>query len=270
MRYTIFLAALIIALTGCTAANETNSPVTPGVNTTANEETSVTPSKPEPVAETPKPTLTETPSTPKKEPEKPAPVVTATINLNVPFTSQAPTGEWDDERQQDGCEEASALMAMRWVQGKTSISATDARKEIVAISDYEQKTYGEFRDVSLADMKKWIFNDYFKYQNVEVKMNITAADIIAELSAGNVVLLPMNGQKLGNPNFTAPGPERHFIVVKGYDPAKKQFITNDPGTKRGQNYRYSEATIMNAILAYPSGHHEPVSGQPTGMLIVKK
>ena len=56
--------------------------------------------------------------------------VTTFVNYDVPFTSQAPTGNWDDERQQDGCEETSALMAMLWVRNKT-ITAKQAETEIM-------------------------------------------------------------------------------------------------------------------------------------------
>ncbi len=191
------------------------------------------------------------------------------INHDVPFTSQAPKGNWDDERQQDGCEETSALMAMLWVRNKT-ITAKQAETEILALSDYEQAIYGEFRDITLEDIKKWIFNDYFKYNNVSIEMNITPNSIITVLRNGGVVLVPMNGQKLHNPYFTAPGPERHMLLIRGYDPGTKEFITNDPGTKRGENYRYSEATIIEAILVYPTGHHEPADENLKGMIVVKK
>src|SRR3989344_7509187 len=72
------------------------------------------------------------------------------VLLNVPFTPQAPFGDWGDSRQQDGCEEASALMAMRWVQGR-GLSKDEALKEILAISDYETATYGHFHDTSAQD-----------------------------------------------------------------------------------------------------------------------
>jgi len=191
------------------------------------------------------------------------------INHSVPFTSQAPTGNWSDQRQQDGCEEASAIMAMAWVQGK-SLSSQSALAQIVAIADYEQSTYREHRDVSLSDVRDWIFKEYFDHDKVEIRMNIKSADIISELNKGHIILLPMDGQKLGNPYFTAPGPERHMIVVRGYDPVTKEFITNDPGTRRGEGFRYSVNTIMNAILVYPTGYHLPADESLSGMLVVKK
>ena len=201
----------------------------------------------------------------QKEIKKPE----STINHSVPFTSQAPTGDWNDQRQQDGCEEASAIMAISWVQGK-SLSNGSSLKQILALADYEQNTYGEHRDVTLSDVKDWIFNDYFDYDNVEVLMNIEANDIVTELQKGHILLLPMNGQKLGNPYFTAPGPERHMIVIRGYDPVTKEFITNDPGTRRGDGFRYPVTTIMKAILVYPTGYHLPADDSLSGMLVVKK
>lgn len=191
------------------------------------------------------------------------------INHSVPFTSQAPTGDWADKRQQDGCEEASALMAMYWTMGK-SLSKEEALTKILAISDFEQNKYGEYRDISLTDIKDWIFNDYFKYTNVEIQINITETDIIKQLEAGNIILLPMNGQKLNNPYFTAPGPERHMIIIRGHDPKTNEFITNDPGTKRGEGFRYSIETIMKAILVYPTGYHAPANDSLKNMLVVKK
>ncbi len=191
------------------------------------------------------------------------------IDYKVPFTSQAPTGNWDDERQQDGCEEASALMAVYWAQGK-SLNSTIALEKILGASDYEQNTHGEFRDISVDDAVQWIYKEYFKFNKVVAKKNVSLNDIIIELGKGNVVVVPANGQKLGNPYFTAPGPERHMLLIRGYDKAKKQFITNDPGTKRGQGYRYDENVLYEAILSYPTGHHEPIIKVSKDIIVVSK
>lgn len=43
----------------------------------------------------------------------------STILYDVPFAAQAPFGEWSDKRQQDGCEEVSALMAVKWAGEKS-------------------------------------------------------------------------------------------------------------------------------------------------------
>ncbi len=191
------------------------------------------------------------------------------ILQSVPFTSQAPSGNWDDQRQQDGCEETSAIMAMAWVRG-TGLTAAGAEKEILAISDFEQATYGSYHDTSAEDTVKRIFNAYFHYNKAVAVNNPSADDIIAELEKGNLVLTPMDGRKLNNPYYTPPGPDRHMLVVIGYDPATKEFITNDPGTRRGKSYRYGASLFMAAILNYPTGDHNPVIGSPKAMIVVSK
>lgn len=77
--------------------------------------------------------------------------------------------------------------------------------------------------------------------------------IINELKAGHLVLLPANGQKLSNPHYTAPGPLTHMLVITGYISRSDEFVTNDSGTKRGRDYRYKTATVMAAAWNYPTG-----------------
>ncbi len=224
---------------------------------------------------TPVPTVSRTPTPSPTRTATPRPTTSPTISpngmilLNVSFTAQAPFGEWSDQRQQDGCEEASALMAVRWARGQ-SLTLQQAKVEILAISDFEQEKYGSYHDTSVADTISRIFKDYFKFNNVTAKYNIDENDIIDELEKGNLVVVPANGQKLKNPNFTPPGPERHMLVIKGYDPVKKQFITNDPGTRQGQSYRYSVTTMMAAIYDYKTGYHEPVTEIVKAMIVVHK
>jgi hypothetical protein len=192
------------------------------------------------------------------------------LSLSVPFTSQAPLAEWKDKRQQDACEEAAALMAWAWVKGENKFTKQEWRDKIIKLADWEKQKYGESRDVALADMVKWIFKDYFSYDKVTVKPVKSAADILRELEKGNIVLTPMNGQALKNPYFTPPGPERHMILVKGYDYKTRQFITNDPGTRRGENYRYSEKVLFGAIRSYQTGSHLPFGKLKKEMIVVEK
>ena len=193
----------------------------------------------------------------------------ASVIINVPFTSQAPLGEWKDPRQQDGCEEAAVAMAMAWAGGEKNITKENWRLRILILSTFEKKKYGEYRDVALADVQAWLLRDYFKYENSFIKKVATASDIIKELEAGNIVLMPTDGRKLKNPNFTGAGPERHMIIIKGYDYEKKQFITNDPGTRRGESYLYSENTIIDAIRNYHTGYHKPIKEVVKEVIVVK-
>ncbi len=190
--------------------------------------------------------------------------------LSVPFVAQAPFGNWADMRQEDGCEEASALMAMRWRAGKP-LSANEGLREILAIAKYEEDTYGTYHDTSAQDTVDWIFSGYFKYSGARVRYTIQAEDIMKILDEGNLVLVPVDGQKLGNPNFVPPGPLEHMLVIKGYDWTTKEFITNDPGTRRGESYRYNMDTLMKSIRDYPTGKGEPLTGhEPSAMIVISK
>jgi hypothetical protein len=182
-------------------------------------------------------------------------MVTEKILLSVPFTPQAPFGEWTDSRQQDGCEEASVLMAISWAKNQP-LTRKIALQEIISISDYISEKYGESRDTELNDVLNWIIKDYFAYEKVELKENVTLEDLILELKKGRVIIAPMNGRALKNPNFTAPGPINHMLLIRGYDPLKKTFITNDPGTRNGELYEYEENLLYSALRTYPTGYHE--------------
>jgi hypothetical protein len=191
------------------------------------------------------------------------------VLLDVPFTPQAPFADWSDPRFQDGCEEASVLMAMHWVKNE-KLTREDAKKEIIAMAEWEKKSYGDFRDTSARDTADRLLGGYYKYSNFDVKENISADDIIDEIDEGNLVIAPMNGQALKNPYYRPPGPERHMLVIRGYDPATEEFITNDAGTKRGELYRYKKDVLFDAIRDYASGYHIPIKQIDKVMIVVTK
>lgn len=197
------------------------------------------------------------------------PVSSSAVLLDVPFTPQAPFGNWADLRQEDGCEEASALMAVRWARWEL-LTPEEAEREIIKISDYELATYGNFKETSIRDTAERILRGYFQYENFEVRHNIGTEDIKAEINRGNAVIIAVDGQKLANPFYTPPGPRDHMVVVRGYDPATKEFIVNDPGTKRGEKFRYSESVLQNALQDYPTGEHEPITQKVGAMIIVRR
>ncbi len=188
--------------------------------------------------------------------------------LDVPFTAQAPTGDWNDMRQEDGCEEAAALMAMCWVRG-CELNPTEAEKEIIAISDFELKNYGNYKSANAEDTADRIFKGYFNYEKIEVRHNITIENIKIEISKGNLVIVPANGRKLQNPHYKNLGPLEHNLVIKGHDMNTKEFITNDSGTKFGESYRYKEEIIANALWDYPTTGQLAVENQ-TAMIVVYK
>jgi len=200
------------------------------------------------------------PAAPKVQP---APT---SILLSVPFFSQAPFGEWSDPIFQNACEEASIIMAMHWVN-KTSVTKEQAKQEILALTEFEDKTYGQAYDRAAADAVK-MFKDYYNYSNVRESEGISTKDIKTEILAGNLVIVPLNGQILKNPFYTPPGPEHHMLVVIGYDGKTNEFITNDVGTRHGEKYRYTEARFQASLQNYPTGNDLPSIPGQTAMIVV--
>lgn len=201
--------------------------------------------------------------------DNPRQEVPTAILLKVPFTSQAPDGQWEDQRFQDGCEEAAVLMAMKWVKGE-ALSRVEAKATILDMADWQLQSYGSFRDTNAQDTAERLLRDYFSYTKYKVSKEVNVKNIVAQLRAGNLVLVPANGQKLNNPHYKTPGPERHMLVVRGYNPATDEFITNDAGTKMGEAYRYKTAVLLGAVIDYPTGNHEPIVEAKKAMIIVSK
>jgi len=190
---------------------------------------------------------------PKPIPSSPLPTTPAPTSPNaslpaikllaVPFTPQAPTGNWDTLHNED-CEEASAIMANAYFNGPqdAKLSATLVEEQLTKLTDWEQATFGYNLDITSEETVKMIEANF----NLRAKMvtSYTQQDIKNELNQNHLVLIPVNGQMIGNPNYKAPGPKYHVLVIRGYTPAS--IITNDPGTRNGQNYSYSYQTLYDA------------------------
>ena len=202
----------------------------------------------------------------KAEPIKEEPQI---ILLDVPFLAQAPLGQWENPIYQDACEEASLLTAILWARGVKSISKEEATEELKKIADFEIEKYNNFYDHSTVDTAQ-IMKDYFGYYNIEVREDISTEDIIEELKNDRLVIVPINGQILKNPFYTPPGPERHMLVIIGYDFQTEEFITNDVGTRHGEKFRYKEYILEASIRDYLTGHKEPILEIKKTMIVVKK
>jgi hypothetical protein len=225
----------------------------------------------DPIPNQPPAENTQTPQAPVATPQPqptPSPTASNAILHSVPFVAQAPTGNWHDDRYQNACEESSILMAWHWITGQplTPQIALDIIADMVV---FEQENYGFYIDSSAADSAK-LMREYFNFSGVSVKSDVSVSAIKNELASGNLVIVPADGNKLANPNFTPPGPARHMLVIKGYDDARGVFITNDPGTRNGESYEYSYLTLFSAIRDYPSGDHLPILAANKAMIVVAK
>lgn len=192
-------------------------------------------------------------------------IIPSHVFMNVPFTPQAPHAKWGPPWN-EACEEASVLMAMDWVFGTSVASDPDmASAAIQNIIAFENKNFGYHNDTALRETAK-IISRFYTYSGAEVIYDITIDDVRYELASGNLVILPLAGYLLRNPNFST-APPYHMVVAVGYDDTAREFIVQEPGTRRGENYRYSYDTLTNTIHDWTGSNVTMTSGR-TGMIVV--
>ena len=175
--------------------------------------------------------------------------LTGQVNLAVPFVAQAPFGDWSLPYQ-EACEETSAILVDRSYKNQ-KITPEDAKQEILKLVEWQKRKFGYYFHTT-AEETAMMLRQYFGYKRVDVLRNISIDDIKSHLLAGRPVIVPLAGRELGNPYYTQPGPIYHMLVIKGFTKDGK-FITNDVGTRRGQNYTYDEDVLFNAIHDAPTG-----------------
>ncbi len=162
------------------------------------------------------------------------------LQIKVPFTPQAPTANWD-ELHNEGCEEASAIMAHAYFNNITSLPPELVEQEISKLTDWQNSEFGYHLSITTEEAGQMIKENYGLKPEV---VGISETVIKEALLANKLVIIPANGQMLGNPYYKSPGPIYHMFVITGYN--NKGFVTNDPGTKRGENYQYDYQTIAAA------------------------
>lgn len=201
-----------------------------------------------------------------REPE----VIMKRILQEVPFTSQAPMGNWSELIFQNACEEASLLMADKWASGGIFGTAEERESEIRLITKEEERFFPKNTYDLSAEDTLFLAKSLYPEMNISLVENISKENIISALVKESIAIIPANGQKLGNPNFTAPGPLYHMLLIRGYDPVSDEFITNDPGTRRGELYRYKTDILFDAMQDYETGYHGKIFPDEKVMLLIQK
>ena len=165
-------------------------------------------------------------------------------NVNVPFTSQAPAGDWS-EPWQNACEETSIYMISSFYN-QDPIKRDEAIKEIKAILATKNTDIKVSKDESLTTISQLIVDLKLPWTTTLVP-DPTVDQLKKELAAGRPIIVPVYAPDLHNPHYDAVTPDYHVLVLTGYDDAAGVFIVNDPGTKDGEGLRFPYATLMNAI-----------------------
>lgn len=186
------------------------------------------------------------------------------ILIEVPFASQAPFAVWDDYHE-EACEETALIMAYYYLQGK-ELNAQITEREIQDLISFQIKKYGDYRDSNAAEIVK-LAEDFYGMENLKIIYDFKKDRIKEELAQENPIIVPAAGRLLGNPFFTPPGPLYHNLVLIGYE--GDEIITNDPGTKRGENYRYDLDILYQAIHDFPGDKNLIEQGRKA-MIVIKK
>ena len=179
----------------------------------------------------------------------------AAVILPVPFTPQAPLGNW--AARQHTCEEASLVMVDRYLHGDHSGGLIDAHTADAAINQIT--TWKPAQDLTTQQVGEVAQ----KYMGWAYKvLPATRLNMKQQLSLGRPLIVGVRTHGLGNPNY--PGYSSHYeqagysvshyLVVAGYDD-KDTYVLNDPGLTRGHGYHISYDQLMHAIddldAAYP-------------------
>ncbi|TSC66613.1 MAG: Uncharacterized protein CEO22_19 [Candidatus Berkelbacteria bacterium Gr01-1014_85] len=197
-------------------------------------------------------TTTPTPNTTVTPTPTPTPVQSSSPNqlsLAVPFTVQAPGGSWV-EPYKEGCEEAVIIMIEAYLRGNRAaeLDGDTVKARIDRAVAWQQANFGGHYDLELERIAMLAEADFGL--RARVVERATLADLKKEIQAGRPVIIPADGQALKNPFFQNPGPPYHVLVMIGYDDRQGEIITNENGTRRGANFRYSYSRLAEAWADY--------------------
>ena len=184
--------------------------------------------------------ITETTATPEV---KPLPI---SLNLEVPFYTQAPFSNWDYPWQ-EACEEASALLVANTYLNH-NWTKEQFNQQILSLVDWEKKTFGDYKHTDVRQTEQ-ILNEYLGLKTI-IHETPTYDDVKEILSKGHLIIMTFGGKHLNNPNYKNGGPNYHAMVIKGYNDVGQKIITNDVGTRNGENYVYTWTTINNSLHDY--------------------
>lgn len=197
------------------------------------------------------------------------------IRLYVPFASQAPTANWDAVHE-ESCEEAAAIMVAYAFAGKKMTPAI-MEDELTKLIAWEKEKFGFFEDTNAAQTAQ-IMTDYFGLK-ADVEYTFDFEKIKKAIDEGKLVITLAAGRELHNPNFKQPGPIYHALVIKDYKepvsakPSRgldgNKLITNDPGTRKGENYTYDFKVVKNASHEWVDDKEKILDGRQN-LIIVSK
>ncbi|MDB4978054.1 MAG: hypothetical protein JWM56_240 [Candidatus Peribacteria bacterium] len=188
----------------------------------------------------------------------------SSIRIQVPFATQAPTGRWSMPYA-EACEEASLVLVHHFLAHK-SISPAEMDKEILDLIKIENDDFGYSADIQIEQLSD-VAKKKYGY-DTELFYEFTIDDMKQLLAEGHPIIVPLAGRRIGNPYYSGQGPWYHMLVITGYD--KKNFITNDVGTRHGEGYAYPYAKLFNNIHDWNMQNENIEQGKKVMMIVKQK
>lgn len=164
--------------------------------------------------------------------------------LSVPFTPQAPDGDWA-EPWQNACEETDIVIVDHFYR-KDPLTSDKAKTDILRILSVKEQRFGVSKNESMDRVVQIINAAGLSWQG-RVVINPTIQALQKEIEHGRPVIVPVDARLLTNPYYANVMPEYHTLVLSGYDSKTKQFIVQDSGTDKGANFTYGYAELMKAM-----------------------
>lgn len=183
---------------------------------------------------------------------------------NVPFSPQAPYGFWD-ELHNNACEEASIIMAEFWLK-KKQLNPHLAEQEILKMVRFQKRLFNGHFDLNINQTLE-LGKKFYHWQTAKILKNVSLDDLKKEIAQNKIIIAPFAGRLLKNPYFRGQGPYYHMLVIIGFDEEKKEFIVNDPGTKRGKNFPYSYKNLYQALHDWPGKNKDILKGEKNIIVI---
>ncbi|MDP1629638.1 MAG: C39 family peptidase [bacterium] len=188
--------------------------------------------------------------TPADQTPSPGPAGKSKIILEVPYVSEAPSGNFSGPWK-NACEEASITMVEKYYLDKKSAGIREAEDFMIMLFDKEDILYGSNKNTDAAQTAE-IINGYSSY-NAVVITDPAIEEIKKELEQNRPVISLHRGFDLQNENITfrPAGSSFHALVIIGYDDETQEFVTNDSGDrKEGAGYRYGYDLFMASLHDY--------------------
>jgi hypothetical protein len=178
------------------------------------------------------------------------PPMPASAILQVPYTVQAPFGNW--KFHQESCEEAAVLMYHDFMSGdqRANLPPAEADTELRALKAWQVKNWGAEVDLTI-DRTGQLAQQYYGYKYQVIDINPDS--IRRAIADGHPVLVPVMTHALQNPHY-GPMTVYHEVLIKGY--TDKGVVTNDAGVQEGKDWFYSWSILLSAIDAQTPKMHQ--------------